>query len=658
MATEAIRVQVMSSPAARTTDAKWYAALGLLAMIPYLNTLWFSFVYDDEYQIVDNPYLRSFHYIKQILTTAVWSFKNASVQTSYYRPLMSLEYLVLYQIYGPLAYVFHAANVLTHVAVVLMLFALTRRLFHSEPLALVAAALFAVHPIHTEPVAWVASVSDLQLGFFVLAAFWFYLDMGDSARKRWWTPLALSGSFLLALLSKEPAFMFPVVAVIYEHLFRTDREQTTWREKLRRYSPLLALNVLYLSLRTWSIGALLPRAQRPNLGWGASLLSGFSLLGDYLNKLVWPARLTAFYPFLAARNMLNPGVLAGIAWLLAIAFVCVLSWKSERLVTLAAIWLLVILAPALNARWIAANVFADRYAYLPSVGFCWMVAWGGMRLWNSTEHRPQPRWARVALAIIALSICGVLTLRVVTRNRVWRDEISLYTDALQYDPYNSTVRADLGGAYWNARRDADAMREWNLALANDPKNLLVLGDLGYAAVAHGKYSEAVTLLQRALHQNPNYTSSVLSLARAFDGLHDPADAEKEFKAALASSPLNIDVRNGYAAFCLRQERADEAQAQYRQSLATFPNTPALNALGDIAFERGETAVAERYFEQAAGLDSYDHHAHYQLVRLYAADGREADAMREFQLGQNTEPGTDPLRKDAQAAIEKLQQHAR
>jgi hypothetical protein len=96
--------------AGRRRDGYIYAFLFIAGVLPYLNTLWASIVYDDNYQIVENPYVRSFHYLKQILTTPVWSFKYSRVPTNYYRPLMSLEYLVLYKAYGPLAYVFHLAK--------------------------------------------------------------------------------------------------------------------------------------------------------------------------------------------------------------------------------------------------------------------------------------------------------------------------------------------------------------------------------------------------------------------------------------------------------------------------------------------------------------------------------------------------------------------
>ncbi len=118
-----------------------------------------------------------------------------NVATNYYRPLMSLEYFGLYQAYGPLPYIYHLANVVLNAAVVVLLFAVTRRLFQSSRIALVTAILFALHPIHTESVSWIADVPDLQLAAFLLLAFWFYLDLGEEPRHEWRSIVAMSAFF-------------------------------------------------------------------------------------------------------------------------------------------------------------------------------------------------------------------------------------------------------------------------------------------------------------------------------------------------------------------------------------------------------------------------------------------------------------------------------
>jgi 4-amino-4-deoxy-L-arabinose transferase-like glycosyltransferase len=186
--------------AAKQQEAVIALLLLLLAVLPYANTLLGSFVYDDHFQIVENPYVHSFKYLPQIFRTTVWSFQGAQGVTNYYRPLMMFEYLLLYHLAGPVPFTFHLANLVLHALIVGLVFVILRRL-SGDRVALVAAGLFALHPIHTESVAWIAAVTDLQLALLYLLTFLLYLRLADPGRGRGSLSL-MCGAFALALLSK------------------------------------------------------------------------------------------------------------------------------------------------------------------------------------------------------------------------------------------------------------------------------------------------------------------------------------------------------------------------------------------------------------------------------------------------------------------------
>src|SRR5260370_30615963 len=135
-----------------------FLVLAVLAFLPYANTVVNSFVYDDYFQIVENPYVHSFRYLRQIFGTTVWSFQGAQGVTNYYRPLMSFGYLLCYQIAGAVPFSFHLTNILLNIVAVLLFFGVARRL-SGERVGLIAAGLFALPPLHTESVAWVAGVT-------------------------------------------------------------------------------------------------------------------------------------------------------------------------------------------------------------------------------------------------------------------------------------------------------------------------------------------------------------------------------------------------------------------------------------------------------------------------------------------------------------------
>jgi len=151
------------------------AGLILCAVLPYLNTLVNGFVHDDNNEVLNNPYLRSFGHLKEIFSTGILAHLGARAVTNYYRPISTFGFLLCYQAFGPLPYGFHLANVLLNAAIVCLLFALTDRMFRNRTMAFATAALFALHPVHSEAVAWVSAVTDLDVGLFFLLTFWFFL---------------------------------------------------------------------------------------------------------------------------------------------------------------------------------------------------------------------------------------------------------------------------------------------------------------------------------------------------------------------------------------------------------------------------------------------------------------------------------------------------
>jgi Tfp pilus assembly protein PilF len=640
--------------AAQSRNAILYAIVFVVGIIPYLNTLGFGFAYDDNHQIVNNPYLRSFHYLKQILTTPVWSFKYASIATNYYRPLMSLEYFALYQAYGPLPYIYHLANVVLNAAVVVLLFAVTRRLFKSTPIAIVTAILFAIHPVHTESVSWIADVPDLQLAAFLLLALWFFLNLGDSAEHKWRNTLAMSVFFLLAIFSKEPAVAFPVIATFYEHACRADRAQTSFAQKLKRYAPLWLVAGFYLASRVALMGGLVPKLQRASLPWGHAILSSFALFNEYMNKLVWPGHAALFDTFHSSASVVDWAVLCGAAWAIFLCLLAVYFWRRNSLLVFAGLWMVATLAPALNARWMATNVFAERYLYVPSVGFCWIVAAAIVAVWNG-EFAKRSHAIRIALAAAAILLAVALTGETAVRDRDWRDDTSLFSAAVERNPQDADLRANLGFAYWDSRKPDAAIREWKTALAQNPESVWALNNLGMAYVSEEKYEESIPLLRHAVELKPQFTDAHLNYAAALAGLGKSAEAEAEYQAAVINSPLDWSVHNNFGEFLLKAGRTDEAQVQFQASLNSVANSQALDGLGDIAIQRGQSEIAEPYFRQAAGLDSYDAHAHFRLAIIYGNSGRAAEAVREYNLALQTDPGDDPLGQEAKAVIKRTQQ---
>jgi protein O-mannosyl-transferase len=428
---EAIRPAPAGWGISRLPDWLLIGLLVLCAALPYLNTLCNGFVYDDVTQILHNPYISTFHHVKDILTTDVWSYVGGTAAfTHYYRPLMTLGYLLCFQTFGPSPFAFHLINVALYAAIVVLLFLVTARMFQDRTLALLAAAAFALHPIHTEPVAWIGAVNELELTFFYLLTFWFFLaleqpDGGYSLAAQ----AGMVCSFALALLSKEQAITLAPLAVIYEHGYRGDRCDTSLLQKIRRYRPLWLLTVLYVLLRIRFLGRFVPAAKRGGVAGEELWFCAVALVGQYLGKLAWPIHLCAYHMPPEDLGQLLPSAIGGLVGLAVLGWFSWVLWKRDRLPTFGLVWLLTTLTPVLNINW---AMFAERYLCLPSIGFCWLLAWALCRLGAVMTKRSRggQRAAAGALCMIAVFCAG----RIVTRNRDWHDNLTFFTRTLAASP--------------------------------------------------------------------------------------------------------------------------------------------------------------------------------------------------------------------------------
>jgi len=629
-------------------EAYTLLVLLLLAVVPYCNTLIGGFVYDDNFQVLENPYVHNWHHLRDIFASTVWSFQGTQGVTNYYRPLMTFGYLLSYKIGGGVPFDFHVANIVLNAAVVWLLFFLLRRLA-DEPIAIIAAGLFALHPIHTESVAWIAGVTDLELSVFYLLTFLFYLRLAD-AGNRWSVRVAMCASFVLALLSKEQAMTLPFLAVLFEHFYRADRATTTLRQKASRYAPLWALAGLYIAARITVLGGFASIISRPGLSWYEVGLSAVSLIGGYLGKLVWPVHLSAFYVFHKSSTLADPQVLAGLAGIILCGIIFWGLWRVSRITSFALIWMFLTLGPVLNARWMPASAFAERYLYLPSAGFCWIAAWAAMALWRAHRSATMQALGRavpVALGLVALAFA----IRTVRRNSDWRSEETLFQRTLATQTDASLIRSNLGAIYHNRGDSTRAEQEYLEALAAGPSNVFVLNNLGLLRGQQRRYTEAMDYFGRAIRARPVYMSAHLNFADLLAQLGRNAEAEWQYRIATALAPLSTRAHDSYGKFLFDSGRLDDARAEYERSLAADPTVDAFDHLGQIALARHDAAFAEREFRAALELNPYDSDAHFGLGAALESDNRREEALQEFEKGLEF----DPSNTGAKAAVARLRQ---
>jgi tetratricopeptide (TPR) repeat protein len=630
------------------------AILVALATLPYLNILVNGFVYDDNTQVVKNPYIRSLRYLKEIFTTNVWSFRGVA-PTNYYRPVMTLGYLLCFKLFGLRAYGFHLVSLVLHVLVVCLVFVLAERLTGDRVCAFVAGALFALHPVHVESVAWIAAVTDVELTFFYLLTFIFFLALARPGGRLSRPGLAaMLGAFVLALLSKEQAMTLPALATVYEHFYREDRTQTSLTQKLARYGWLWFFGLAYVVYRIRFLGAVAPTRIYPEVTSWQIILSAIALVGGYAWKLLWPVRLCAFYVFHPSTSLFDPRVLAGLLVLLAFAALFFICWRSRdgnvRLASFGILWFFATLAPVLNAHWLWVNVFTERYLYLPSVGVAWLVGLGASKLWSGAAARPAQRRA---LALAGCVLGGLFAVRIVIRNRDWNNDIVLFTRTLAFSPDAYIISNELGVAYWHADDLDKAESLWRGVLSGRPNNVEALDYMGIVEGQKKQYLKAAEFFQRAIAIRPSYADPHLNLAKAYRLMGLAGPAESELRTARVLAPLDQEVCNELGRLLFEHGRMKEAEEQFRASVRNNPNVFAYDYLGMLCYRRGAAREAEDAFRAALSLEPGNSFAHFGLGDLYQFAGRKAEALKQYEAGL----AQDPTNAQALAAVQELRRQS-
>jgi Flp pilus assembly protein TadD len=625
----------------------------LLSFALYANCLFNGFVYDDHSQIERNPLVHSFKYTGTLFGTSLLAQQGKQAVPNFYRPLTNFSFLLGYELFGLSPLGFHLVNILLHCIVVWLVFFLGSALFGSETLGLLSALVFALHPVHVEPVAWIDGVGDPLMTVFLLFSFWFFLRLGKpEVPRQGLVFIGLLGTFALALFTKETAIVFPVLVTVFEHFFRADRRQTRLSQKLLRYGPVLLTLFAYLVVRIVSVGRLIPARLHTEISPVEGYLSAFALIGQYARKIVWPTPLILFYPFQKSTSLSDPQVLIGLGVCAGLFVLFLFLWKREPLYSFALLWMVLSIVPTLNARWMTASVFAERYLYLSSVGFSWLSAGALLWMWQKSAFHPRAaRWGIISACALLALLAGRATL---LRTFDWRSDRSLVVSTLAVLPDSPHMHVEYGMFKWAEGDHAGAEREWHLALSYKPDSVEAMAYLGFAKLEENQYTEGIPYLQKAIELKPRFAAPHVYLAEIYAAQGTPEAAETEFLRALEIHPTDTAALNALGQFYLDQGRLDEAARQFRTSVEIYSELSAWSALGKIYNSQEVSDKAEEAWRHVLEFEHFSPSAHRSLGLIYLSRQQWKAAQGEFQACLLMDPA-DPV---ALAGLKKIQNFSR
>lgn len=484
------------------------SVLAATTLVLYSGALFFDFVWDDRPQIVNSPILRSWRNLPRAFTSDLW-FHVARHQV-YYRPLFVAWSMLNYALFGLHPWGWHLGAILAHVAAVAALFWFARKLGLDHWTAALAALIFAIHPIHIEPVVWISAASDTMVTVFVLVAFVAFLNARDGsqpARTLWW--LASLGLLVCALLVKEMAVTFSAFVAIYAWLHPERGRSSTWQKAagaVREAAPYVLVTVAYAVLREHALmhatGQFDPRHGILDVIRTLPLVVTF-----YLKKLFLPVGLTGLYftPYVTGDVFMQV-----VVPLLALAAIVAMLWYWNRReqgsgVAFAACWLLVGLAPALWLRNFGNGDFVrDRYVYLPSVGFSILLAMACRRL------PPIKEWSAKAVQSCAVVVlCLVYIGASLAQQVYWANDFLLLVRGQELYAGNPFTMASLAAQYSQLGAHEKAINLAEEAAIHHPEYPYGALALAEAYIRAGRFDEGRVWLQKV---SPEYAQSETGMA--------------------------------------------------------------------------------------------------------------------------------------------------
>ena len=621
--------------------------LGLVTFVVYSGSLSFDFVWDDWPQIVNSPIIRTWSNLPRAFGSDLWY--HVARHQVYYRPLFVAWSMLNYTLFGLRPWGWHLGAVLLHVGAVVAVFWFVRRLGLEYWTAALAALIFALHPVHIEPVTWISAASDTMVTMFAVLAFAAFLNGRDAEhnpqqnpekRKRtaWW--IASLALLACALLTKEMAVMFSALVAIYAWLHPAQKNASLGQRALgtvMEAAPYAAVTLAYALLRKH---ALLHATGQfdPNHGMVDVARTLPLVLFIYLRQLLIPIGITGLYYTPYVTRAIFSQVVAPVV-VLGSALVGLWYWnrrEGNSTVAFAGLWLLVGLAPALYLRNFGNGDFVrDRYMYLPSIGFAILAALALRRLPSIKG------WSAQAVQGCAvLVLCGGYVGASIAQQVYWGNDLLLLVRGQSLYPGNPYANAGLAKEYSQRGAHDRAIELAESVVRDHPEYGYGPLALAEAYIRAGRFEEGRVWLDRV---NPDYAKSEMGMA-AVAGLYGQmGDYERAF--ALCSEILEKEP-NLYSALynCGNIHLIDgqyrDAEQLLSRAVQLVPEQAApKHFLGRALLQDGRNAEAQPYLLQAVAMDPKVWDYHYWLAVSLERTGNmfaaRAEYQRALQLNQDS-----------------------
>ncbi len=554
--------------------------LALIVIVPFYQTSQFKFVhYDDDLYILGNKNIQTGF----DRSSVSWAF--TTLFACNWQPLTWLSLMLDYKMYGTSAGGYHVTNVLIHLINTLLLFLIFGRMTGGLWKSGFVAALFAVHPLHVESVAWVMARKDVLSAMFwllTMGAYAYYADNPSLRRYAW-----VFVMFVLGLMSKPMIVTLPVVLLLLDYWplrrFRGDAFITGRRLILEKI-PLIALSAIISAITIHAQELSGAMTSLGNIGLSDRMVNAVVSYGGYVAKMLSPMNLACFYPY-PTSFPISIVLLSG-AFLGTVCFFSFRYIRTAPYLAMGWLWYLITLLPVSGIIQVGGQAMADRYTYIPLIGLFIVIAWGIPDLLKGKL------FFRYFIPIAAGTTILLLVILTFKQTGVWKDSRVLFEHAIAVTEGNHVAHNNLGIHLLGHKRFVEAERHFEQVVQLKPGNEKYLTNLGIALSRQKRYEEAMTYYLRAIAINPLFAGSYYNAADACLSSGRENEALEYYRKALHLSPGNAGAENNVAAILIRQEKLDEAIIYLRAAIKHHPDyAVARNTLAVVLTRKNQISEA-------------------------------------------------------------------
>ena len=603
--------------------------LALLVLVVYWQASGFGFVnFDDGEYVFKNPNVQHGFTLESIR----WAFNVGHAGN--WHPLTWFSHLLDWRLFGAKAGGHHVTNVLIHTLNVLLLFLVLLRMTGCLWRSAFVAAVFAIHPLHVESVAWVSERKDVLGAFFWLLTLWAYARYTDAPSTRRYLLVVLA--FALGLMAKPMLVTLPVVLLLMDYWPLSRFSRSSLRSLLLEKAPLLAIAVgsSVVTMFAQSVGtALIPLDY---LSLPVRIENALVSYVVYVWKTLWPARLAVFYANPEIRLSILSATLCGLALLVPTVF----AYKARRArpyLLVGALWYLVTLLPVIGLVQVSTQVMADRYTYIPMIGLLIVAAWGipeamrpraaSIRADRRTKANSSPFSSPTQVTCASMAVIAVLALTVVCYGQVgvWRDSVTLFRHATEVTDGNDLAHGNLGNAL-QERGDIDgAVYHLEESVRINPINPEVRNDLALALEKQGDEAGAIEHYRKSLRLRPNWAKTHNDLGVSLAMIGRFKEAIPEFREAVRLTPDYADAHINLGAALASVGKKREAIPELLEGLRLNPNdADAHSNVGVLMESTGRRREGILHLREALRLEPERGNTRFALaVMLYNAGSYNA-----------------------------------